>query len=536
MTERDAKRLASKNLQRLAFAHTLLGNEHKARAYKRVAWPVRQLDGELGELLASGALLVKPGFGSGVLRVLQAAVDGVEAPGLAELEAQLPPGLLEISGVRGLGAQRIKRLYETLGVSDLSELEYACVENRLARLEGFGQKIQDSVQAEVARIRSERGKFRRDHVLHLAEAIASSLRDGSEQPMVVGATRRGCELVRSLELLVVGDEELPPVESPIPVTLHRCTREDWGTRAVELSGSAEHLEALGELPVCASEAQVYRELGWLMPPPEQREGHVPLLRAGSPPPELVRREDLLGSLHNHTTASDGAHSIEDMREAALRAGLRYLAVTDHSVSADYAEGLEPERLARQVETIRALNEQEHGCVLLVGTESDILREGGLDYPPELLAQLDLVVASVHNRFGQRGETMTRRMATAATNPWVSVMGHPTGRLLLGRSAADYDLEAMLDAAARNGCAVELNSSPHRLDLNERHLAMARERGLLVSIAADAHSADQLAFLDYGVSIARRAGLRPDEVLNAMPLPELLRWLEHRRQRALGASA
>jgi DNA polymerase (family 10) len=319
------------------------------------------------------------------------------------------------------------------------------------------------------------------------------------------------------------------------VLLHRSNGADWGTLAVQHTGTAPHLDALGTLPVASSEAEVYRKLGFLVPAPEQRES-AELVRLGHPPLELVRLEDLKGSLHNHTTHSDGVDSLETMRDAALDAGLAYFAVTEHSQTANYARGLEPHRLADQVAEVRRLNEQGHGCMLLAGVESDILREGELDYTDEQMAQLDLVVASIHNRFGLKGEAMTRRMANAAANPWVSIMGHPTGRLLLGRPPAEYDVETMLDRAAENGCAVELNASPARLDLNEDHLRMAAERGLLVSIAADAHSARELDYLNYGVSIARRAGLRPDQVLNCMGLSDLLRWLEHRKQRAMAATA
>lgn len=531
-----AKRTAARLLDRLVFVHTLLGNDFKARAFKNAAWPLRSLEGDLAELLQSGELARKRGFGRGVLQVMQAAVEGEEPEGLAELEASLPQGLFEVARVRGLGAKRVKQLYEELGVTDLSELEYACAENRLAKLAGFGQKTQDKVVDEVHRIHSERGKFRRDQAMAVARPLVEQLRERCARVMVVGALRRGCELVDGVELLVVSEEPPAAVEAALPVRIHRATTSDWGTRAVLLTGSEGHLQRLGELPICGSEAEVYRRLGWVLPPPERRQDGVELLRAGSPPPELVRREDLKGSLHNHSTHSDGVDSLETMRQAALEAGLSYLAVTEHSQTASYARGLEPDRLLAQIQTVRRLNEEGHGCVLLAGVESDILREGELDYPAEQLAELDLVVASIHNRFGQRGEVLTRRMAAAAANPWVAVVGHPTGRLLLGRPPADYDVEAMLDAAAVNGCAVELNSSPHRLDLNQRHLELARERGLLVSIAADAHSARELAFLDYGVSIARRAGLRPDEVLNCRPLGELMRWLDRRRQRALASNA
>jgi DNA polymerase (family 10) len=236
----------------------------------------------------------------------------------------------------------------------------------------------------------------------------------------------------------------------------------------------------------------------------------------------------MGALHNHTTASDGTASLVEMRAAAQERGLHYLGISEHSVSAAYAGGLDAEQLAAQGREIAALNAAP-GPTLLTGVESDILADGALDYPASVLASLDIVVASVHQRHRQDHAAMTTRMVAAAANPWTDIVGHPTGRLLLGRPPTDFDVAAFLDAAALNGCAVELNASPHRLDLNAEHLAMAKERGLLVSIAADAHSQRDLDNLDYGITIARRAGLSVEDVLNARPLDELLLWLAGREE-------
>lgn len=244
---------------------------------------------------------------------------------------------------------------------------------------------------------------------------------------------------------------------------------------------------------------------------------------------LVTRSDLRGALHNHTIASDGTATLEQMRDAAAARGLTYLGISDHSVSAFYARGLDHERLLEQARTIATM--EANGCTLLSGVESDILQDGALDYADDVLSELDLVIASVHRRHAQTAEQMTARMVAAAQNPWTAVVGHPTGRLLLGRDPSEYDMGAFLDACATHGCAVELNANPHRLDLNERHLAMAKERGLLVSIAADAHSVDELDHLDYGITIARRAGLTAEDVLNARSLGELSAWLGERRSAA-----
>jgi DNA polymerase (family 10) len=220
-----------------------------------------------------------------------------------------------------------------------------------------------------------------------------------------------------------------------------------------------------------------------------------------------------------------------MREAAARHKLAYLGIAEHSQHAVYAHGLDDARVLAQRQEILAMNASSAGCVLLPGVESDILADGALDFPPATLQQLDVVIASVHSRMGHKREEMTARVVAAAKNPWTDIIGHPTGRLILGRAPADYDVDALIEACAQSGCAVELNANPARLDLDEKHLAKAKERGVMISIAADAHSAEALGHLEYGVIIARRAGLTPDDVLNAKPLPELRAWLSARRARA-----
>jgi DNA polymerase (family 10) len=244
----------------------------------------------------------------------------------------------------------------------------------------------------------------------------------------------------------------------------------------------------------------------------------------------VRREDLRGALHNHTTASDGTASLAEMRAAASAWGLEYLGVSEHSEAAFYARGLDAIRLRAQRAEIADANARVAGPVLLTGVESDILDDGALDVPGDILAELEVVVASVHKRLGQGREAMTARLVCAVRSPWTDVLGHPTGRLLFGRPSADIDMETLLDACAEVGCAIELNGSPQRLDLAPAALAMAKERGVLVSIAADAHATSELCHLEHGIAVARHAGLRAEDVLNTRSVVELRAWLAARRAR------
>ncbi len=585
-------------LNRIAFAAELLGDDDsgvKADAYSRAAWNIRSAEGDFEEMVANGAISRVAGVGKAVLVVVEHVMRAEPVPLLVELEQKVPLGLFEIRRVPGLGPKKIRTLWRELGITTLGELEYACDENRLLELKGFGKKTQEKVKAAVTHVRRTEGHLRLDQMLALARPVVASLAalPGVERALLVGEARRGRETLRGLDLLVlVGaelaassdalrralagalpdggeDARLDDVEGvPVlsaslagtPCRVFVCDREErFGALAVLVTGSDEHLGSLREhaagrgmtlsferglaagdgTPVsCADEDELYRALSLVPTAPERREPGVPLVHEGKAAPRLLRREDLAGALHNHTTASDGMNSLEEMRAGAAARGLGYLAITEHSQTAAYAGGLEAERLAAQRDAIAKLNaDGSHAgagqsCVLLTGVESDILKDGSLDYPHDVLAPLDVVVASVHTRYGQKGDELTERMRAAALNPRADVIGHPTGRLLLGRPASEFDVLALLDACAASGTAIELNSNPARLDLNEHWLAEAKARGVLVSLAADAHSVEALDHLEYGVTIARRAGLAPEDVLNTRPLPELRTWLSSRR----GASA
>lgn len=547
-------------LDRLAFAAELL-EDGRARSYGQASWAIRNLEGDVRAKLESGELAEVRGIGKSTLAIIAEVLDGKRPEALARFEEQLPPGLFEIRRIKGLGPKKVKALWKELGITTLGELEYACKENRLVDLSGFGKKTQTNVLASIEALSKSEGLMRRDRARALLEPFVDALRaqPGISRVIVTGEYRRGFELVSQLAVLVAGGAvdaavaaaaaaRPPEVDIAVHVTDEAC----FGVRAVWLTASPEHCASLvarassrglvldedalrdagGTVIACSGEDELYRALGLVPTEPERREPGVPLVEEGKARPKLVTRADLAGALHNHTVASDGTATLEAMREAAAARGLTYLGISEHSVSAFYARGLDAERLRDEVRRIEALNaEKDSSCVLLTGSESDILADGALDYPDDVLAGLEVVVASVHRRHAQNTTQMTARMIAAASHPLTAVVGHPTGRLLLGRVPSEFDMAAFLDACAQSGCAVELNANPHRLDLNERHLAMAKERGVLVSIAADAHSVDELDHLEYGVTIARRAGLTPDDVLNARPLEALREWLAARRARA-----
>jgi DNA polymerase (family X) len=530
-------------LSRIAFGLGLLGEQPmRARAYGHAARVLRKFGTGTAAAYESGELGQVRGIGPGILATVGAALRNEPIEALDEILQTVPEDLLEARRVKGLGPVRTRMLWRELGLTSLAEIEYACTENRLSELPGFGPKTRDAIVDSLDALRARAGQARMDRARALADEVAEQLRaaPGVQRVAVVGQVRRGTEVVDHIELLVLGSP--PQLEGEIggvPVTVHGC--EDpgyWGAALVRTTGTAAHVELLSARgPLAgADEDAVYRNLGVHPTRPERRQEGVPLVELGRPRPELVCLEDLKGALHNHTTASDGIHSLEQMRAAATALGFEYLGIAEHSASAGYAGGLQPERLLAQIEQIAAMNaEQDGSCHLLAGVESDILKDGQLDYPNQVLAELDVVVASVHNRHRLGHDAMTARFLRAARNPWTDVVGHPTGRLLLGRPPVELDVEALIDACAETGCALELNANPQRLDLHERHCAAAKERGVLVSIAADAHSSAALAHLEFGVTIARRAGLRAEDVLNHLGLWQLEEWLRVRKAQALATA-
>jgi len=547
------RRQVTDALERLAFAAELL-DDPRAQSWGRASWSVRNLEGDVAQMRASGALAKQRGVGQGVLAVVDEVLAGKKPAALVEMEAKLPAGLFAVRRVKGLGPKKVKQLWRELSITSLGELEYACRENRLVDLKGFGRKTQEKVLAQIEAIRETEGLLRRDQAEAVLAPVLDALEEAFPQVAPAGELRRGMELVSALVVLVEGDDAeaaqaLADAARPpeVPVAVEVAEPDTFGARLVWLSSADAHRAALalraeargltfdargllqdGEPLGTPEEDDVYRALGLVPTAAERREEGVPLVEQGRAAPPLVTRDDLRGALHNHTTASDGSHSLEEMRAAAAERGLEYLHISEHSHSAFYARGLDAERLMEQLRAIEALNRDPGGCVLLTGVESDILQEGELDYGDDVLSRLDVVIASVHRRHSQDAAQMTARMVGAARHPMTDVVGHPTGRLLLGRAPSEYDVGAFLDACAAGGCAVELNANPHRLDLNEVHLAMAKERGVLVSIAADAHSTRELDNLDHGVTIARRAGLTAEDVLNARGPDELRAWVSARR--------
>lgn len=522
-----SRRDVSKAVGRAAFAAELK-EDSRAKAWTGAAWTISQAEGDFSSLVESG-LDALPGIDKELADLARCVMAGETSPLLIELESDLPEGLFAVGQVKGLGPKKVKALWRELGVTSLGELEYAIEENRLLTLKGFGKKTQEKVTAQLAALRKNEGMIRRDEAAQIVTNVLSLAGDAGQRASVAGDYRRGEELTNEV-LFVVGAapgadafaEECGRLRGVRSVLAKEGA---FGVTLVEETGCEEHLDALRAKGNLAgdTEDEVYASLGLLTTPPERRLAHVPLVQKGDPVSPLVKLADLRGALHNHTVASDGTATLQEMRRAAAELGLEYLGITEHSQAAAYARGLSPAALKAQSNTIAGMNNEGHACTLLTGVESDILEDGALDYPDEQLSELDIVVASVHRRFKQDPTAMTARMVRAALHPLAAIIGHPTGRLLLAREESGVAITELIEACVKGRTALELNANPHRLDLSAKHAAMAKERGVLVSIGADAHSTEGLRNLEHGVAIARRAGLGPEDVLNTRSLEELRAW-------------
>ena len=571
------KKTVIKTLERIAVLLELSGaNPFKSRAFQNGARALQSYEGDLTAGLESGELKKIKGVGKGILTEVESLLADGTSPALVELEDAVPAGLLEIVRVPGLGPKRVRVLHEKLGIETLGELEYACNENRLVQLDGFGAKTQQKILAGIETVRRFGGR----HLLSDAWAAADRLMDfvrgidGVEHFELAGSIRRRRETIKDVDILVSaadpgrvheaftgmdgvaevigsGDTKTSVrLDTGIQVDLRTVTPQQFPFALHYFTGSKDHntrmrqrakdrglkLNEYGLFPTGSdasleldSEDAIFEALDLHPIPPELREdmGEFDAAEQGDLPP-LVEEADIRGVLHNHTTWSDGAHSVREMAEAARAMGYQYLGLSDHSQSAFYAHGLKPDAILRQHEEIDEVNASFDDFVVLKGIESDILPDGSLDYDDDVLERMDFVVASVHGHFGLKPEDQTKRCIRAVQNPFTSILGHPTGRLLLARDGFEMDLEAVIEAAVEVDCALELNANPHRLDLDWRELRHAAKLGARISIGPDAHRTEGLQDVRYGVAVARKGWLRAENVLNALPLDELRAWLRARR--------
>ena len=525
-------------------------NPYRVRAFEGASRAVEAADGDLEELIASGKILETKGIGKGTAAVLEDLAAGRRPQALIEAEERVPSGVREIMGLRGLGPKKVRTLWRDLGVESLGELEYACRENRLVDLKGFGPASQTAVlEAVVFRARADERRLLHEAWM-AAEAARDMLRglDGVISVETAGELRRRCETIGELALVVTMDDcgeagrvagSLGGAEKiedqmwlcwsagDLPLRLWFTTPGSVGETMIRATGSDAFVEALTarrEGRLAGDHEEVVfagLDLSWI--PPELREGSQWLdAAARGAIPDLVDVADIRGVLHNHTTDSDGLASLEEMAAAAADRGWVFFGVADHSPAAFYANGVDARRLRDQWERADAWNAANPGIRIVKGLEADILTDGRLDIPEGCESGLDYVVASVHSSFRLTEEAQTERILAAVRHPACRVLGHPTGRLLLARPEYPVDLERVLDGCAENGVALEINASPFRLDLDWRWARRALDKGIKLVINPDAHSVEGLDNIRWGVDVARKAGASAADIVNCHDIDGFLK--------------
>jgi DNA polymerase (family X) len=547
--------------------------QYRVIAYRTAAKTVRDSSVSVMQLARDGKVTQLPGIGKTLEEKLRAMDETGDIPASVKLRAKFPAGLLEVMRLPGLGPKRARRLYDELGIDSLAALREAAEAGRIRDLRGFGEKGEENLLRVLSEYQADgRGTPARlllSKALPIAEQIVATLRahPAAHRVEVAGSMRRLADTVKDLDIIATSDDppalaralaELDVVESVsqsgdvgarvmthagLKVDLKVVEPDQFGNVLQHFTGSKAHNvamreavvrrglhvseygvldDATGETLRCASEEEVYAALGLAWVPPELREGRGELeVAASGSLPALIELDDIRGDLHCHTTLSDGKNSLEEMAEAALARGYEYLAITDHSASHGFGDHVTPDELLRQIERVRELDSRLEGIRLLIGTESNILTDGSLDYEDSVLEQLDWVIASVHTSFGMGEDKMTERMVAAIEHPLVDAIGHPTGRKIEQRQPYSVDVSRLIEAAARTGTMLEINAAPDRRDLNEVHARAAAEAGVTILIDSDAHSARNLELMKYGVWTARRAWLEPRHVANTRSWEEFM---------------
>jgi DNA polymerase (family 10) len=561
-------------------------NPFKSRAYTNAARALEALSEPLPKVVAENRLGEIKGIGEGIQKKVTELVTTGRLKYYEDLKASIPPGLVAILEIPGLGPKKVKALNDKLGVASVEQLEAACRDGRVATLDGFGERTQEKILEGIQHRRQYASRHHLHTALAVSEPILAALRSHPEviRCSPAGSLRRWKETIGDVDFLVSSKRPAAVIdffarqagvlsvsargetkasvllEDGIQADLRVVSDAEFPFALAYFTGSKEHNIVMRQRAIarglrlneyglfrskeetrdpalrvsCQSEEDLFAQLDLAYIPPELREdqGEFAAAEQGTIP-RLLEWTDLRGSLHNHSNWSDGHQTLEEIAASAQEVGLEYWAVTDHSRSSFQAHGLEPARLREQIQAVQQVNQRiadsGGGVRLLTGSEVDILSGGRLDFSDELLAELDVVVASIHAGFSQSESDNTQRLIKAAENRYVHVLGHLTGRLLLEREPYKVNVQAVIDACAATGTWIELNCNPHRLDLDWRHWPYARKQGVRCVISPDAHRREHAGFLRLGAGVARKGWLTKEDVINALPLRSL--WQELGRKRA-----
>lgn len=564
-------------LEELSVMLEILGaNPFRCRAYANAARIIDNLTGNLREMVKTGELLQLKGIGKGIFEDITSALETGTFPLYEDTNEKIPDGLMEMLRIPGFGPKKVKAVYDKLGIDTIEGLEQAAQDDKLAALSGFGAKTQQKILDGIENLR----KYQDRYLFSTAEKQAAEILDeirhhpDIKRHLVAGSLRRHKETIGDIDILVTAKKSdaimesfttLPRVRSVIAkgdtkssivygpginVDLRVVKDDEFPFASHYFTGSKEHNTEIrgrakklgyrlneyglfkGEKSTkCKDENELFKKLGLEYIPPELREGTGEVEAAEKQElPALIEDADIKGVFHCHTNESDGKSTLEEMVAAARTLGHRFFGLGDHSQAASYARGLTADRVEKQRKEVLALNKKLKNFVVFFGIESDILTDGSLDYVDNVLETFDYVVASVHSNFGLSEQAQTARIIKAIENPYTTMLGHPTGRLLLSREPYRVNLTAVIDAAAANDVIIEINAHPMRLDLDWRYVKYARDKGVLFSISPDAHHTSEFDYTRFGVGIARKGWLSKEHVINTMPVAKIRKIFQRRKDR------
>ncbi len=563
------KKDVAKVLEEIALMLELRGeNTFKIRAYQNGARIIETLEESIKEVVESGELQKVQGIGKAISEKVTELVETGELQYYEELKREFPKTLFELFKVPGLGPKKVKVLYDELEIETLGELEYACLENRLTELKGFGKTTQEKILRGIENLKKYQGKHLISTGMRVLDELTAYFQgcDGVLRFSEAGSLRRRKDVVKDVDILAAvreadrqkvadyfeafdGVEEVIAkgetkvslrLDMGINVDLRLVSEKEFPYALHHFTGSKAHNTKMrkiakekglkmneygifkdGEILPARSEAEVFSLLDLPMIPPELREdqGEIEAAREGKLP-NLIEEADLKGLFHIHSHYSDGTNRIEEIVQEAVKWGFQYIGISDHSQTAYYAKGLKPDDVEKQHLEIDRVQEKYPAIKILKGIESDILNDGSLDYTEDVLKKFDYIIASLHSNLKMEKTLMTKRLVKAINNPYTKILGHMTGRLLLSREGCDFDEQEVFDALKESGVTVEINSNPHRLDLDWRKGKMAKNMGISITIDPDAHKLSGFEDVRYGVGIARKGWIEKGDVLNARDLSEL----------------
>lgn len=513
-------------------------NPFKIKSIANAAYKLEKTDIDLNDKSLLELEQVE-GIGKGIAAKIHELQTTGNLKELSEMFIRTPVGVIEMLKIKGIGPKKVGQLWRELEIESIGELLYACNENRLVTLKGFGAKTQDAVKKQIEFFQSNIGKHHYATVEEFAFKLVEDLKKKYKTDLVslTGAMRRKSEIIEMIEILIATDEEVAiDTENTrnVKVQLISCSKDEFYSKLFETTGTSAHLNFLrnpkSEILNPKSENEIYQSYSLQYIEPELREGLNEIeLAKENKIPKLIELIDLKGILHNHSTYSDGMNTLKDMALYCKELGYEYLGMCDHSQSAFYAEGLKPERIIQQQEEIDKLNKTLAPFKIFKGIESDILNDGSLDYMEDVLKSFDFIVASVHSNLKMNEEKATARLLKAIENPYTTILGHPTGRLLLSRPGYPIDHKKIIDACAANGVVIELNAHPYRLDIDWRWIPYCIERGVKISINPDAHEKSGYHDMYYGICVARKGMLTKEMCFNTKTLVEIESYFNKRKK-------